>query len=284
MASQRNCTKAIILVAGFGTRRLPITKAIEKCMLPIGDRPIVDYVVEDCLKAGVKDIFFVVGEEFDQIKQYYGHNQLLEEYLSKRNKVSELKEVRNLAEKARFHYVIQDQHQPYGTATPAALCRHLVSEDELVLVVGGDDFIYHRDGRSEMARLLEAMEKAGAATGMLTTQVPIEEVARYGTLQTHPDKQGNMIFEKIVEHASPETAPSNLINVSKYVFDSHALDCAKRVLEMPPAANGEYQITEVINLYSQTKPVLVLPAQGEYLDGGTTLGWLHANNRVIAGN
>ncbi|HEY5667631.1 MAG TPA: sugar phosphate nucleotidyltransferase [Candidatus Saccharimonadales bacterium] len=283
MADSFTCTKAIILVAGFGTRRLPITKAIEKCMLPIGDRPIVDYVVEDCLKAGVTDVYFVVGEEFGQLKQYYGRHQLLEEYLRDRNKTAELAEVLALAEKARFHYVIQDQHQPYGTATPVALCEHLIGDDELVLVVGGDDFIYHPDGSSEMARLLTAMKQANVTTGMLTAQVPIAEVGRYGTMQTHTDDQGNLIFEKIIEHATPETAPSNLINVSKYVFDHDALDCAKKVLELPPAKNGEYQITEAVNLYSQTKPVLVLPASGEYLDGGTTLGWLAANNRVVSG-
>jgi UTP--glucose-1-phosphate uridylyltransferase len=281
MSDQATCTKAIIPVAGFGTRRLPITKAVEKCMLPIGDRPIIDYVVEDCLKAGVQDFYFVVGEEFAQIKRYYGHHQLLEEHLRDHNKTKELEQILALAEKARFHYVIQDQHQPYGTAVPVALCARMIGEGEQVIVAGGDDFVYNPDGSSEIARLLEATRSAGVTAGMLASEIPQENVGRYGVFQTHPDEKGNLIFEQVVEHPDPATAPSNLINITKFVFDSTMLDCAKKVLDMPPAANGEYQLTEALNLYSRQKQLLVLPIQGEYLDGGTTEGWLYANNRII---
>src|SRR5689334_11009751 len=106
------CTKAIIPVAGYGTRCLPITKAIEKCMLPVGNRPIIDYVVEDCLCAGIEEIIFVVGENFEQLKRYYGHNTLLEDYLKDRNKSTELGKVQAVGGGARFRYVIQDQYQP----------------------------------------------------------------------------------------------------------------------------------------------------------------------------
>src|SRR5688572_10023993 len=141
-----NCTKAIIPVAGYGTRRLPITKAIEKCMLPIGNRPIVDYVAEDCLKAGITDIILVVGEQFDQMQTYFGRNELLEEYLRGKGKTKELEEIVELAQKAKVHYVVQDQHQPYGTATPVALAANFIEDGEQVLVLMGDDFIYNRDG------------------------------------------------------------------------------------------------------------------------------------------
>src|SRR5690349_8132591 len=106
------CNKAIIMMAGYGTRRLPITKALEKYMLPIGNRPVIDYIVEDCLKAGITEFIFVVGEEFDQLKRYYGQNQILEEYLEIKGKTDELEEVRRLNRKARFRYVVQDQYQP----------------------------------------------------------------------------------------------------------------------------------------------------------------------------
>lgn len=278
----RSCKKAIIPVAGFGTRRLPITKAVEKCMLPVGNRPLVDYVVEDCIKAGVEEFYFVVGEEFAQLKRYYGHNQLLEEYLQRLGKTKALDEIDSISKKARFHYVIQDQHQPYGTAVPIALCSHLIGVDEQVLVAGGDDFTFNPDGSSELGRLLSAVAGSNVTAGMLVAEIPREEVGRYGTLQTRQDEQGNLLFEQIVEHASPETAPSNLINITKFVFDKAMMGYAKEVLERPPAANGEYQLTEALNLYAQSgKPFLVLPVKGEYLDGGTTEGWLHANNRII---
>ena len=283
MSNTPICTKAIIPVAGFGTRRLPITKAVEKCMLPIGDRPIIDYVVEDCLNAGVQDFYFVVGEEFEQLKRYYGHHQLLEEHLRAHGKTAELERINALADKARFHYIIQDQHQPYGTAVPIALCARLIAPGELVLVAGGDDFVYNIDGTSEMARLLEAVNKSGATCGMLAAEIPREETGRYGVLQTETDSDGNMVFQQVIEHPDPATTPSNLINITKFVFDSEMLECAKKVLDMPPAANGEYQLTEALNLYTQQsgKHLIVLPAHGEYLDGGTTKGWLHANNRIL---
>ncbi len=282
MSDKTRCTKAIIPVAGFGTRRLPITKAVEKCMLPIGDRPIIDYVVEDCLKAGVQDFYFVVGEEFAQLKRYYGRHQLLEEHLRDHGKTTELEQIIALSEKARFHFVIQDQHQPYGTAVPVALCARMISVGEQVLVAGGDDFVYNPDGSSEMQRLLDAVNGSGVTAGMLAAEVPRADTGRYGVLQTRTDNNGNLVFEKVVEHPDPATAPSTLINITKFVFDRAMLDCAKKVLDMPPADNGEYQLTEALNLYSQQKQLLVLPAKGEYLDGGTTHGWLAANNRVLS--
>jgi UTP--glucose-1-phosphate uridylyltransferase len=275
-----HCTKAIIAVAGYGTRRLPITKAIEKCMLPVGNRPIVDYVVEDCIKAGVTEFFFVVGEEFAQLKRYYGHNQLLEEYLRAHNKLEALQEILDLADKARFHYVIQDQHQPYGTAVPIALCGHLIGDQEQVIVAGGDDFVYSADGASEIGRLIRQVEAAGVTAGMLAAEVPRQEVGRYGVLQTRTDN-GHLLFERVVEHPDPETTPSNLINITKFVFDNDMFACAEQVLHLPPAANGEYQLTEALNLYRRNKPLVVLPTTGEYLDSGTTEGWVHANQRVV---
>src|SRR5688572_29239159 len=155
-------TKAIIAVAGYGTRRLPITKTIEKCMLPIGNRPIVDYVVEDCINNGITDIIFVVGERHEQIKNYYsGHNEQLESYLEAKGKTRELEQVKTLARGVTFSYVVQDRDQPYGTATPVALCAELVEPDDLVLFLAGDDFIYNPDGPSAITQLLKGLEGSG---------------------------------------------------------------------------------------------------------------------------
>lgn len=275
-----NCTKAIIPVAGFGTRRLPITKAIEKCMLPVGNRPIADYVVEDCIKAGITDIIFVVGEQFNQLQTYYGSNLLLEEYLARKGKQSELDIVRGLPKKANFHYVVEDQHQPYGTAVPVGLCSSFISSDEHVLVLMGDDFIYNADGSSEAKRLIEQVEATSATAGLLAAHVPKEEVGKYGVIEMRRHN-GHDFFARIVEQPKPEDAPSNLINVSKYLFDASMFGFVQQVLAEPPAANGEYQITEALNHYVEAgKSLTVVEATGEYLDGGTLSGWLYANNRV----
>lgn len=274
-------TKAIIPVAGYGTRRLPITKAVEKCMLPIGNRPIVDYVVEDCIKAGITDIIFVVSEQFEQLQNFYGRNQLLEEYLRDKGKTTQLDDVVALAEKARFHYVVQDQHQPYGTAVPVSLCSHLIDTDERFLVLMGDDFIYRQDGQSEAKNLIDNVEASDAAVGLLAVTVPRGEVSKYGVIEM--EKKGSAgYFKHIVEQPSVESAPSNLINISKYLFNYDLMQCVREVMAQPPAANGEYQVIEALNKYVESgKPVAVVTAEGQYMDGGTVEGWLAANNRVL---
>lgn len=274
-------TKAIILVAGYGTRRLPITKAVEKCMLPVGNRPIIDYVVEDCIKAGVTDIIFVVSEQFEQLQSFYGRNQLLEEYLRAKGKTDQLREVVALAEKANFHYVVQDQHQPYGTAVPVALCAHLVEEGERVLVLGGDDFIYRQDGSSEIAHLIETVDASNSQVGLLAVNVPREEVYKYGVIETE-QKADASYFKRIVEQPKVDEAPSTLINISKYVFNYELVQATREVMKRPPAANGEFQVIEALNAYvGSGKTVVVVPAKGEFLDGGTVEGWLEANKRVL---
>lgn len=272
-------TKAIIAVAGYGTRRLPITKTIEKCMLPIGNRPIVDYLVEDCVQNGITDIIFVVGEQHTQIKQYYsGRNQQLEDYLQAKGKTAELEELQALPREATFRYVVQAHDQPYGTAVPLALCADLVGPDEQVLFLAGDDFIYNPGGKSGVAQLLEAVKAGNATSGLLAAEIAHEDVGKYGVIQMHDGA-----FVRIVEKPKPADAPSNLINISKYVFDKNLVEHAVTV-QQQPAPNGESQITDALNMYvADGKKALVVRAQGSYLDGGNPEGWLHANNMVKEG-
>jgi UTP--glucose-1-phosphate uridylyltransferase len=268
-------TKAIIPVAGWGTRRLPITKAIEKCMLPIGNRPLVDFVVQDCIKAGIKDIFFVVSEGSTQLQSYYDDNGALNAYLTANNKEALLPIVTQ-SNNVTFHYVTQPSNSKYGTAIPVSLVVPELSSDESVVVLMGDDFIYNRDGSSEVARLIAATPEGG--NGMLGVNVPREDVSRYGVLDMDEKNE----FVRIVEKPTPAQAPSTLINVSKYVLNHDLLMNIANYSNI--MLSGEYYITEPINQYVLNGgSVRVVSAQGDYLDGGTVEGWLHANNTVIRG-
>lgn len=263
--------KAIIPVAGWGTRRLPITKSVEKCMLPIGNRPIVDYVVEDCIKAGITDIIFVVGEQSSQIQSYYGRNIMLEDYLISVGKTEAL-ELIAPPEKVSFHYLTQPQNGKYGTAIPVAMAARLYDCSEGAVVLMGDDFIYHSDSSSEVARLIEA---AGTESAMIGVEVEDDQTSQYGVLAVDTDRR----LTSIVEKPAPGASPSNLINVSKYAMNPDLLDEIIRYSKED--IEGEYYITEPLNRHLQKNRVItVLPASGEYLDGGTLEGWLHANNRV----
>lgn len=268
----KKITKAIIPVAGWGTRRLPITKTIEKCMLPVGNRPIIDYIVQDCIKAGITDIYFVISKGSTQVKDYYSQNQRLEEYLRANNKEQYLALVTPPSD-IKFHYVEQDQNGKYGTAIPIYLVAKEIG-NEPVLVLMGDDFIYNCDGSSDVARLVE---QAGDDSALLGAKVSPDEVSRYGVIELDIDHN----FKQIIEKPAPEDAPSNLINISKYVLSAKAVAMIKEYAEQDDVI-GEYFITVPLNNYVNAGNVLkVVAANGEYLDGGTVQGWSYANQVVI---
>lgn len=265
--------KAIISVAGWGTRRLPITKAIEKCMLPIGNRPIVDYVVQDCIAAGITEIYFVVSEGSTQLQQYYSNNDRLNDYLIQSGKNDMIKQVA-APEGISFNYIEQPAGSRYGTAIPVALVAPNLVDGESVVVLGGDDFIYNKDGSSEIKRLLDATPEH--ANSMLAANVDRASLGKYGVIEVND----NHNFVRIIEKPSPEEAPSTLINISKYVLNHDAIEA---ILQYTATEQlGEYYITDPLNLHIATGGSLkVIEAQGQYLDGGNTDGWLHANRVVL---
>lgn len=268
----KNCTKAIIAVAGYGTRRLPVTKTIEKCMLPFGNRPVVDYVVQDCIKAGIEDIYFVIGEQSTQIRDYYRTNIDLKDYLKRNNKTDLLPLIE--PPKVRFHYIIQPSYGKRGTADAVSRVVPRIPEGEQVVVLGGDDCIYRKDGGSEVARLIEA---AGDYSSIMGVRVDPSRVSSYGVLESNQD--GN--FVSIVEKPKQEDAPSDMINISKYVFDYELLKLTEDYVNSSQP-EGEYLITEPINQYVKKHGQMkIVPAEGEYLDSGTLENWVKGNSWLL---
>lgn len=267
-------TKAIIPVAGWGTRRLPITKAIDKCMMPVGNRPIVDYVVRDCIKAGIKEIFFVVNRGSTQLQQYYSDNQNLNQFLEY-NRKQDLIELARPPHDIVFHYIEQNSNDKYGTAIPVSLVYPHLQKGESVLVATGDDFIYNEDGSSEFARLIEATPEG--TNGMLSTSIDPQEVSRYGVIDFNEDTG---LFAGIVEKPPVEQAPSNQINPSKYILNYDVLTRTYNYCQLD--VSGEYYLISVLNQVAiENVPVTVVPAKGQYLDCGNVHGWLHANNLIV---
>lgn len=245
-------------------------------MLPVGNRPIIDYVVEDCLRAGVEEIIFVVGENFEQLKRYYGQNMLLEDYLKDRGKSAELEKVRSIGGGARFRYVIQDQYQPYGTSVPVWLARYLIQPDEQVLVVFGDQFFYRRDGSSELADFVASAQARDAQSAMLAVEVPWNEVSAYGIVAVK-EQDGQEWYEKIIEKPSREQAPSNLNNASCFILNHDIFPYLEQNVNQQ--TKGEHYITEALNAFvDDGHQMAVMRATGEYLDCGTTESWLRVNN------
>ena len=271
--------KAIIPVAGWGTRRLPVTKVIEKAMLPIGNRPLVDYVVEDCVKAGIEEAYIVIDEKpFSQIKAYYEENAKLNNYLIARGKEDKLTLTDTSREGLTLHFYAQKNvDERYGSAEPVAQVVEEFGINESCVILMGDDFVYNKDGSSDLARLMKLVENEDDSA-MLAVEIPIEEVERYGVLKVEDG-----VLTGIYEKPKKEEAPSNLINISKYIMSNELL---QRIVKYCKENNfgpkdQEYLITDpIIEHIKAHKKIHVLPIQGEYLDGGSVEGWLHANNVV----
>ena len=271
-------TKAIIPVAGWGTRRLPITKIIEKSMLPVGNRPLVDYSVQELIKAGITDIYMVISNvEPCQVQEFYRDNHALNDYLVERGKADRLALAKTLPDHVKIHYTTQDPAGRYGTAVPIALVVEEYKIDEPVLVFMGDDFVWNPDGESAAESLIHSLQNADESA-ILGVEIPKEKVDKYGVLSIKDGK-----LTGVVEKPSVEEAPSNMINVSKYIMSK---DLLRRIVNYVKShdfgpLDQEYLVTDPIDEYINEGGVMrVAPTTGEYLDGGSVEGCVHANNVV----
>lgn len=271
-------TKAIIPVAGWGTRRLPITKIIEKSMLPVGNRPLVDYSVQELIQAGVKDIYMIISNvEPCQVKAFYQKNNALDQYLIDRGKEDRLKLAHTLPDDVKIHYIQQDPAGKYGTAIPIAMAVEEYNINEPVLVFMGDDFIWNPEGESASSALINALG-GESESAILGVEVLQDQVEKYGVLSATDGK-----LTGVVEKPSVEAAPSNLINVSKYIMSPELLQEIVRYTKENDFGpkDQEYVVTDPIDSYIKNGGIMrVVPTTGEYLDGGSVEGWLHANNVV----
>ena len=273
-------TKAIIPVAGWGTRRLPITKIIEKSMLPVGNRPLVDYSVQELIKAGITDIYMVISNvEPCQVQEFYRDNHALNDYLVERGKADRLALAKTLPDHVKIHYTTQDPAGRYGTAVPIALVVEEYNIDEPVLVFMGDDFVWNPDGESAAESLIHSLQNADESA-ILGVEIPKEKVDKYGVLSIKDGK-----LTGVVEKPSVEEAPSNMINVSKYIMSK---DLLRRIVSYVKShdfgpLDQEYLVTDPIDEYINEGGVMrVAPTTGKYLDVGSVEGWVHANNVVTS--
>lgn len=272
------CSKVVLVVAGYGTRFLPLTRAIEKCMVPLGARPMIDYIVEDCRQAGIRDFYFVVGKGSQQLRNYYAPKPELAEHLKQHGKEAMLPLVEPPSD-CTFTFIEQDPSGAYGTAVPVSLASHLAGPDEQVLVIMGDQIFYHADGQSEAAHFLQVAEQAGAASAMLVAEVPHKEVYKYGIVATK--KVGDVeLFDRVVEKPRIEDAPTNLNNASFYLFDQAFFEVVSQYVAS--SREGEYHVTDPLNTYVEAgNNLAVVRAKGQYLDCGNPESWLVANNVVM---
>ncbi|MFA5991048.1 MAG: UTP--glucose-1-phosphate uridylyltransferase [Candidatus Doudnabacteria bacterium] len=266
--------KAIIPAAGFGTRFLPATKAMPKEMLPIVDKPIIQYVVEDAVSAGIEDIIIVTGWSKRSIEDHFDYPFELEKRLQESNKYPELEEIRRIADLANFYYV--RQKGPLGNATPILNAKHFIG-DEPFLVLWGDDFIQAQPSRSK--QLIEAYEKHGgsALLGSMRFNQP-EDYKRYGYAAGKEVSEGVLKISQIIEKPGAGMIDSDYAVISGSVFEPEFFDAIEESAKRLEAENTPRELVYVdaVNiLLEQKKNCYAIEIKnGKYHDCGNKLEYL----------
>jgi UTP--glucose-1-phosphate uridylyltransferase len=260
--------KCLFPVAGLGTRFLPATKEIAKEMLPLVDRPIIAYGVEEALAAGCREMVMITGRAKKAIEDYFDRSFELEEMLKARNKRTLYDEVISLSELADFIYL--RQHRPLGLGH-AVLCGEPVCRNEYFGVILPDDVMVARP--SVLAQLIAVHEERGGSVIALEEVSP-EETSRYGVVRAEEAAPGIFAVRDMVEKPASGTAPSNLAIMGRYVLSPSIFPI---LTGQQAGAGGEIQLTDAIRTLLSREPVWGVVFHGRRFDCGTQPGWLSAN-------
>ena len=267
-------TKAVIPAAGLGTRFLPATKAQPKEMLPVVDKPAIQYVVEEAVRAGIDDILIITSLGKRSLEDHFDRNFELEHHLQLKGKTQELEEIVDLASLADIHYVRQGE--PLGLGHAISVARKHVGDHPFAVMLG-DEFMAPGSG------LLESMITANEEHGrsiIALMEVPDSEISRYGCAAVEP-AEGNLVkINGLVEKPKLEDAPSNLAIMGRYVLTPDIFDLIDKV---EPGAGGEIQLTDAIAMLLAQEDVFGWTfAEGRY-DTGQVLDYLKVIVEIASG-
>ncbi len=262
-------TKAIMPVAGFGTRFLPATKAQPKEMLPVVDKPVIQYLVEEAVTAGIKEIIFVTGRGKRAIEDHFDSSFELEHTLVEKHKKDLLKAVKNISHLAKFSYVRQPK--PLGDGDAIMRARHLVYPHETVAVLFGDDLVDNKK-RPAIKQLIDVYYKYSDPVIALMS-VPKKEVHRFGVIKGIKVDKRTYEIKKFVEKPSTDKAPSNLVAVGKYIITPEIFD----KLEKSKNDKGEIRLANAfIRMLKDNKPLYGYELEGQRYDCGDKFGFIKA--------
>ena len=265
----KDITKVIIPAAGWGTRFLPQTKAMPKEMLPIVDKPVVQYVVEEAVASGIKDVVIITGWHKRSIEDHFDKSFELEKYLEARGKEKELAEIKKIADLANFIYIRQ-KNEKYGNAIPILMAEPVI-DNEPFAVIWGDEFIMSDPPR--LAQMIEVYKKYGGAVISAVRIETKDNLSRYGIARTEPVEGNVFKIKKIVEKPLPDQAPSNLATHGAYILPPEIFDIIRK---LEPGKGGEIWLVDAINeLIKKGFPVYGCEIKnGKYYDTGNKIEYL----------
>lgn len=264
----KDIRKVVIPVAGWGTRSLPATKNIPKEMLPIYNKPVIQYVVEEAQRAHIKDVIFVTNRDKNVIEDHFDHNPQLEDLLERSGKLDKLEEVRRVAEMVNILSVRQKRQLGLGHAV---LCARELVGDEPFAVMVGDDLMF--SGVPGIGQLIEvAMAEKMPVIGVM--EVPWEKVSRYGIIDGEEVAPGVYRVRDMVEKPKREDAPSRMAIVGRYVLTPDIFDYLEKV---KPGHGGEIQLTDALQAMAKDRGMMAVRMAGMRFDAGDWAEFLSAN-------
>jgi UTP--glucose-1-phosphate uridylyltransferase len=270
-------TKAVVPVAGLGTRFLPATKATPKEMLPVVDKPAIQYVVEEAVAAGLTDVLMVTGRNKNTLENHFDRNWELEASLQAKGDEARLKRVQASSVIADLHYTRQGDPRGLGHAVLCA-ARHVGNESFAVLL--GDDLIDPRDPL--LTTMLDVQARHGGSVVALL-QVPHEQISMYGCAAGEPtDEEGVVLVSDLIEKPGVDEAPSDLAIIGRYVLSPAVFEVLR---ETPPGRGGEIQLTDALRMMARSAelgPVHGVVFRGRRYDTGDRLDYLKTVVRLAS--
>ena len=265
----KHIRKAVIPAAGFGTRFLPATKATPKEMLPIVDKPTIQYIVEEALHSGIEEILIISGHAKRAIEDHFDTTPGLEQHLAEHGKNDLLKMIQDISE-INIHYIRQKHMRGLGDAI---LCAQSFIDDEPFAVLLGDDVVYN-DERPALKQMIDVYNEVGS-TVLGCQEVPQEKVSSYGIIKGVPVElpQDVMRVVDMIEKPSLAEAPSRLAVLGRYIITPDVFDVLKHTA---PGKGGEIQLTDALKVMASRESVYAYCFQGKRYDVGDKLGFLKA--------
>lgn len=261
--------KAIIPTAGKGTRFLPATKQIPKEMLPIIDTPMIHYVVQEAIDAGIEQVIFVTSSGKESIENYFDRNLELEFFLSERQKEEELQLIKNIGSKIDVITIRQKEQLGLGHAVLSA--KAIVGDEDVAVLLGDEILLNKPPVISQLIKTYEKFKKS--VIGVM--EVPKQDVNRYGIVagEFSVEDSKTVLMKEMIEKPKVAEAPSNLATPGRYIFKNEIFDMLERI---PRGKGGEYQLTDAINLLAMENKVVAHIFEGERFDTGSVEGYLDA--------
>ncbi len=262
--------KLVLPVAGLGTRVLPATKSIPKEMLPVVDRPLIDYAIEEARAAGIEEFIFVTGRSKEAIADYFDHAFELEETLSSKKKTNQLAMLADTVPTAG-NAIFTRQQRPLGLGHAIWCARNIVGNEPFAISL--PDMLLDATP-SCLAQTVDAYHRSGGANIIAVEEVPREHTNRYGIVDTGETKDGLIEVKGLVEKPAPEEAPSNLMILGRYILRPEIFTYLE---DQGPGAGNEIQLTDSMIRMIGTSPFYAFKYDGTTYDCGDKLGYLEAN-------